>query len=147
MGTTCVLEDADDVMVYRYGSECTSLPTAAYFLDGAVYVGVAVVDKTKGFCCCVEGRCDVDTVGTAVVDSTSGRDDDVDVGTALVERTKGGREDDGVLVGIAVVESVMGGSEDTELDTVEVVELDKGLWYVLELCVQVGASVGVLAWN
>jgi hypothetical protein len=121
---TCVLDWDGGATAYRYGSECTSLPIAAYFLDGAgaVYVGVAVVDKTKGCCCCVEGRCDVDTVGTAVVDSTSGRDVDDDVGTALVERTKGGREDDGGLVGIAAVESVMGGSEDT--DTVDTVELD-----------------------
>jgi hypothetical protein len=71
------------------------------------YVGLAVVDTTMG-CGGVEGRCADDKgVGTAVVKSTSrgdgGRDGDDDVGTALVERTKG---DD---VGTALVERTKGG--------------------------------------
>jgi hypothetical protein len=71
------------------------------------YMGLAVVDTTKG-CGGVEGRCADDKgVGTAAVESTSrgdgGRDGDDDVGTALMERTKG---DD---VGTALAERTKGG--------------------------------------
>jgi hypothetical protein len=138
MGTACTLDcdddrgTADDAMVYiQDASECACLSTTARLGGaGAVYVGVAIVDKTNG--CCIEGRCAEDdvTVGTAVVERTSGgghNDDNDDVvGMAFVERTKGGRVDDGVFVGTAVVERVMGGREDTKHDIVEV-ELDIGL--------------------
>jgi hypothetical protein len=80
-------------------SECTSRPDTTYFGAGVVWVGVAVVDKTKGF---GDGRNGADKEGNTA-DSNKGW-------------RKGGMEDEGAPVGIAVVVSVMGGNEFTEHD-------------------------------
>jgi hypothetical protein len=86
----------------------TSRPVTVYFGAGADCVGVAVVDKTKGF---GDGRNAADKECNTVLGSRGWCDDDDD------DDDDGGLDGDGApVVGIAVVVSVMGGNAATELD-------------------------------
>jgi hypothetical protein len=101
-------------IVAELGVTSTTAPAGAADDGTTSYVGLALVDTTKGCGGGVEGRCADNNKGVGTTGSSSGgRNGDDDVGMALVERTKGGclDDDDGVCDGTTsavVVVSVKG---------------------------------------